>query len=336
MNKLPHILSHPQPTLARPAMPPLASRAFTRLMLWLRLCLISLIGLISLSTGAWAQSNGQLVAPPKLTSLLVDEAQLLNSADAQQIRERLHAYERDKGSQIAIITLKSTEGEDLFAFSQRAAEQYKLGRQGVGDGVLIVVAAQDRKIWLYVMRHLEGALPDLAAKRIVSEHITPAFKQQQYAAGLNAGITQIIARINGEALPPPVNPPAQADWDWTSILVLVGVGTLLGSNIAGSWSRWLVAPSAGTAVAAIAYDMTQLMWLGMGSGVIVLILVFVFGSRRFQMSLHREDHGSSIAWPTGWSGSNGGYSNSSGSSGSSWGGSFGGGDAGGGGAGGDW
>lgn len=109
---------------------------------------------------------------------------------------------RPKAVKLAgILIVPTTAPEDVFSYTQRAAGTYKLGRKGVGDGVLIVIAKNDRKVHVYVMRALEGAIPDAYAKRIINEQMQPAFRQNQFAAGLDAATTQIEKLINGEQLP---------------------------------------------------------------------------------------------------------------------------------------
>lgn len=278
-------------------------------------------------------------AIPPLTAPVVDTANLLNANDKAALTQKLLDFEKTNGSQIAVLIVPSTAPEDIFSYSQRAAETYKVGRKGIGDGVMVVVAVNDRKVWIYVMRSLEGAIPDLMAKRVIDQTITPAFKQGQYAQGLNAGVGQLMQLIKGENLPTPSAPVAQkqSGADFSDILILIGVLTVIGSGIAGATNRWLIAPPAGGIAGLIVFSMTGILLLGMGAGVVVLLLVWLFGSRNFQMATHRINHGNDVFWGGGFGGLGGGFGGSGGSSsGGGWGGSGGGGDAGGGGAGGGW
>lgn len=304
-----------------------------RARLWLCACVLP----ISLLFVTQVQAQSLQPIPP-LTSLVVDQANILDANQKVALTQKLLAFERSKGSQIAILTVPTTAPEDIFSYAQRAAETYKLGRQGVGDGVLIVVASNDRKVWVYVMRHLEGAIPDLAAKRVIAETITPAFKQGQYAQGLDAGTTQLMKLIEGESLPAPTTNVQNdsADTGLMDLLILVGVLSIIGSNIAAATNRWLIAPPAGGVAGLIAYSMTNALFWGVGAGFVVLLLILIFGSRSFQMATHRTSnnhHNNDIFWGGGMGG---GWGGSSGGMGGGWGGSGGGGDAGGGGAGGSW
>lgn len=310
-----------------------------RARLWLLACLLAVSGLLFA-----VQTHAQtLQAIPPLTSLVVDQANILDANQKAALTQKLLAFEQSKGSQIAILTVPTTAPEDIFSYAQRAAETYKLGRQGVGDGVLIVVASNDRKVWIYVMRHLEGAIPDLAVKRVIAETITPAFKQEQYAQGLDAGINQLMGLIDGEALPPPKanTQNDSADAGFMDLLILIGVLSIIGSNIAAATNRWLIAPPAGGVAGLIAYSMTSGLFWGVGAGLAVLVFILIFGNRSFQMATHRTSNNhrnNDIFWGGGLGGGmGGGWGGSSGGmGGGGWGGSGGGGDAGGGGAGGSW
>lgn len=310
-----------------------------RARLWLLACLLAVSGLLFA-----VQTHAQtLQAIPPLTSLVVDQANILDANQKAALTQKLLAFEQSKGSQIAILTVPTTAPEDIFSYAQRAAETYKLGRQGVGDGVLIVVASNDRKVWIYVMRHLEGAIPDLAAKRVIAETITPAFKQGQYAQGLDAGINQLMGLIDGEALPPPKanTQNDSADAGFMDLLILIGALSIIGSNIAAATNRWLIAPPAGGVAGLIAYSMTSGLFWGVGAGLVVLVFILIFGNRSLQMATHRTSNNhrnNDIFWGGGLGGGmGGGWGGSSGGmGGGGWGGSGGGGDAGGGGAGGSW
>ncbi len=306
------------------------------------LSLLTLLALNSVFSG-FAQAQQGLQAIPPLTKLVVDQANILSPTEEEVLWQKLLAFDKAKGSQIAVITVPTTAPEDIFSYSQRAAETYKLGRKGVGDGVLVVVAANDRKVWIYVMRHLEGAIPDVLAKRVINEYITPAFKQGQYAAGLEAATTQLMKLIEGEQLPAPsasANNQYGEEVGLMDVLILIGALAIIGSGIAGATSRWLVAPPAGGVAGLIAYTMTSVFGLGLMAGIAVFVFILIFGGRSYQMATQRSSNNrrnNDIFWGGGFGGGSGGWGGGSGGGfGGGWGGSGGGGDAGGGGAGGSW
>src|SRR5690625_719246 len=113
----------------------------------------------------------------------------------------LEQFERQKGAQIFMLTIPSLEGEDIESFAVRVFEDWGVGRKTVDDGVLLVAAIDDRKLRIEVGYGLEGAIPDIVAGRIIRDQIAPAFQQGAYAQGLMAAATQLMQRIDGEALP---------------------------------------------------------------------------------------------------------------------------------------
>lgn len=142
---------------------------------------------------------------PALKSRVTDLTGTLAPHEVKQLDQKLAAFEQNKGSQIAILIVPTTQPETIEQYSMRVAETWKLGRKGIDDGILLLIAKNDRSLRLEVGYGLEGALPDAIAKRIIAEIITPHFKQGQFAEGITAGIDAILAVIKGEPLPPPKN-----------------------------------------------------------------------------------------------------------------------------------
>ena len=164
--------------------------------------------LFTLCLGLAHADTGALMPVPALTARVMDQTATLNTAQRQTLENQLTALEQARGSQVVVLLVPTTQTEDIAAFANRVADAWKIGRKGVGDGLLIVVAKQDRRVRIEVARALEGAIPDLAAHRIIDEVMTPAFKQGDFAGGLTQGISQIDKLIAGEALPAPA-PSAQ-------------------------------------------------------------------------------------------------------------------------------
>ena len=157
-----------------------------------------LLGWLVLAGLAQAQ-----LAVPALTAHVVDTTGTLAATARDPLEAKLAAFEQSSGAQVVLLLVPSTQPEDIAAYANRVADQWKIGRKAIGDGLLVVVALQDRRIRIEVAKTLEGAIPDLAAKRIIDQAITPRFKQGDYAGGLDAGVGQIMALIRGEALPAP-------------------------------------------------------------------------------------------------------------------------------------
>ncbi len=143
------------------------------------------------------------VAVPALASRVTDLTGTLTQDQAASLEQKLAAFEAKKGSQIAVLMLPSTQPEEIEQYSIRVAEAWKIGRKGTDDGVILVVAKNDRRLRIEVGYGLEGAIPDAVAKRIISETITPRFKAGDFYGGVSAGVDQLIRLIDGEKLPPP-------------------------------------------------------------------------------------------------------------------------------------
>jgi uncharacterized protein len=143
------------------------------------------------------------VAVPALTARVTDLTGTLNASQRASLEQKLEAFENRKGSQIAVLIVPTTEPEDIEQYSIRVVDAWKLGRKGVDDGALLLVAKNDRKLRIEVGRGLEGVVPDIAAKRIVADTITPRFRGGDFYGGIDAGVTQLIGLVDGEPLPAP-------------------------------------------------------------------------------------------------------------------------------------
>jgi len=163
------------------------------------LLLVAMLALLW-PAGAVAQS---VLPVPALTARVIDQTGTLDASQIAALGSRLEALEREKGSQVVVLMVPTTAPEDIASFANRVANDWKIGRRDVGDGVLLIVAKNDRQLRIEVAKTLEGAIPDLAARRIIDGAITPGFRQDDYAGGLQAGVEQIAALIAGEALPAP-------------------------------------------------------------------------------------------------------------------------------------
>ena len=151
-------------------------------------------------------SAGAEVAVPLLKARVTDLTGMLSANDVAQMEQKLAAFEAKKGSQLAVLIVPTTQPETIEQYSIRVAEAWKLGRKGVDDGALLLVARDDRALRIEVGYGLEGALPDATAKRIIAEIILPKFKQGDFSGGIAAGIERVMGVIEGEPLP---SPPVQ-------------------------------------------------------------------------------------------------------------------------------
>jgi len=187
------------------------------------------------------------VAVPPLTGRVVDLTATLTPDQAAALEQKLKDFETRKGSQLAVLIVPTTQPETIEQYSLRVAELWKLGRKKVDDGVLLIVAKNDRKLRIEVGYGLEGALNDATSKRIIDEIITPKFRSGDFAGGISDGADRILKVIDGEPLPPPKPEGEMPDFGaiadyfpFLFIIVLVGggifraiFGRLLGSLVAG-------------------------------------------------------------------------------------------------------
>ncbi len=203
-------------------------------------------------------------AVPQLTSRVVDTAQILSAGEAGSIETQLARIEQERGAQIVVLLVNSTAPEDISSYANRVANAWKIGRRDVGDGVLIIIAKEDRKLRIEVAKSLEGAIPDLAAKQIISNALAPALKAGQYAQGIEAAIEQLDQRIGAENLPSPsaqdgFNPQEQG-FEWMDFFIFlffaVPIGGVIAKSIFGNKLGSLVT---GGAVGGIAFFITASM-----------------------------------------------------------------------------
>ncbi len=299
-----------------------------------QLALLLLLAITAL--GAWAQP---LVAVPPLSERVIDLTGTLTAVESQQLIGKLAAFEADAGPQVVVLLVPTTQPEDIASFAQRVGVEWKIGRRDVGDGLLIVVAKNDRKIWIAPAKALEGAVPDLAARKVVTEQISPRFKTGDFAGGIDAGVDALISRIKGENLPAPTARDRSRGNEGfgfapLELLLFAFVALpILATVLRSIFGRGLGSLAAGAAGGGIAWFVTQsLIFAGIG-GVIGFGLALLGGlGSRFARTSSRH-HGGWVGGG-GWTGGMGG-----GGFGGGGGGGFssgGGGDFGGGGAGGDW
>lgn len=177
------------------------------------------------------------VAVPPLAARVTDLTATLDAAQKQQLESRLAQFEAKKGAQIAVLLLPTTEPETIEQYGLRVAEAWKLGRKGVDDGALLLIAKDDRAMRIEVGYGLEGVLPDAIAKRIIAETITTHFKSGDYYRGIAAGIEQMIAVIEGEPLPPP-RQRSSSTGNFQNLESLLLIGFMLVMVVGGYCARY--------------------------------------------------------------------------------------------------
>ena len=295
------------------------------------LALASLLGLAGV-----VQAQDAVPVPP-LSGRVVDQSGTLTPPQAQALSSKLEAIETQRGAQLVVLIVPTTQPEDIATYGQRVADTWKLGRRDVGDGLVIVVAKNDRRINIEVAKTLEGAIPDVLAGRIINEQIKPAFRANDYAGGLNAAIDRLDKAIAGEALPTPTRKSGGGNakrglfggFDLQDLAIFLFVGVpIAGALLTGIFGRKLGSLLTGGAVGGIAWWLTASLLVASGAGLIALFLIGVMG-----MGSGRGGRGGG---PIVWGGGGGGGFGGGGGGGGGGFSSGGGGDFGGGGASGSW
>jgi uncharacterized protein len=301
--------------------------------------LLALAALVSFAASAADPRlpDGTLAVPP--LARVTDTTGTLNASQRQSLEAKLAAFESARGTQIAIVMVGTTQPEPISDFAQRIGDAWKIGRAEVGDGLLIVVAKDDRRVWIAVAKTLEGAIPDLAAARVIREQITPRFRQGDFAGGIGAGLDSIFRLIEGEALPAPSTTPtgeiSASGLEMLLPFIMMGVVfAVLMRTMFGVPGAFV----AGVGTGAVSGWLLSSLMLGIVAGVAALVIGLasrsgggggggrVAGGRR---------GGGTVFLPGGYGGG-GGWSGGGGRSGGGGWSSGGGGNFGGGGAGGSW
>jgi len=268
---------------------------------WLRHCLFAVLLLLPLAAGAD-------VAVPPLKARVTDLTGTLDAAQKSALEQKLAAFEAKKGAQVAVLMLPTTQPETIEQYAVRVEEAWKLGRKGVDDGVLLVIAKEDRKLRIEVGYGLEGVLPDAVAKRIVADDIAPRFKQGDFYGGVTAGVDRITGVIAGEALPPPTAAPAQQrggdNWNHLFVIGFVVV-FVVGGILRAIFGRFIGAGIVSVVVGIIAWSI---------AGVFLVALIAAFIAFIFAMS-NGGNGGGFSSGGGGFSSDSGGFSGGGGSSG---------------------
>lgn len=264
------------------------------------------LAVLSLSAPA---ADDRVPLPP-LTARVIDLTGTLTRDQHAQLENQLASLERDKGAQLAVLLLPTTQPETIEQYGIRFAEAWKIGRKGVDDGVIVIVAKNDRAVRIEVGYGLEGAIPDAVAKRIIEERITPRFREGDFFGGLQSATAALGKIISGEAL------PARTERDSNvSMGSDLQIFLLFALTLVARWARALFGLLGALGAAGIAGG---LAWLIFGSWLAAAIAALVV----FVMSFARAGGGS------GWHTGGGGFSGGGGGGGfSGGGGGFGGGGA---------
>jgi len=262
------------------------------------------------------------VPVPTLKARVTDLTGTLSAQQKSELEARIAAYEARRGSQIAVLLLPTTKPEEIEQYSIRVAEAWKIGRKGVDDGLILLVAKDDRRLRIEVGYGLEGAIPDSVARRVIDEKITPRFRDGDFYGGVRDGVDQLIKLAEGEKLPPPqasARPARSVDDAFQYAIPAFILCMVVGGILKAMLGRF-----PGSLATAVGLGLIAFLLFGMTVAAIAAIFAFI-------VSFINTGGGRGGGWSSGggtWGGSSGGSS-------SSWGGG-GGGRFGGGGSSGRW
>ncbi|HEI8452215.1 TPA: TPM domain-containing protein [Morganella morganii] len=143
---------------------------------------------------------------PRMQGSVTDTAGLLTAGESSSIEQKLNALRERTGTQIAVLTVNTTGSRDIESYAEKVFSQWRLGRINIDDGILLLVASDDRAMRIEVGYGLEGAVSDAVANRILKDYFIPNFKMGNYAGGINDTVDALIARVRNEPLPPVTTP----------------------------------------------------------------------------------------------------------------------------------
>jgi len=237
---------------------------------------VALLALL-LSVAAHAE-----VAVPPLSQRVTDLTETLDTQQTQTLEARLAAFEKEKGAQLAVLIVPTTEPESIEQFGIRVAESWKLGRKGVDDGALLLVAKDDRALRIEVGYGLEGVLNDATANRIIDEIIVPRFKRGDYYPGIEAGLAALMQIVNGEPLPSPKKrAAASGKFDIESMLFIAfGLVVVVGGMLRALLGRFPAAVLTGGGLGLLAWLTVAPMLVALVVGAMAFVFVLLGGGGR--------------------------------------------------------
>jgi uncharacterized protein len=262
-----------------------------------------------------------LVAVPKLERRVTDLTGTLSAEQIATLDQRLAAFERTKGSQIAVLMVPTTKPETIEQYGIRVADAWKVGRAKVDDGLILIVAKNDQRLRIEVGYGLEGVVPDAVARRVIREIIAPHFLAGDFYGGINDGVDRLIKLIEGEPLPPPpaakAKPqPASEAYEQYFVILLVFT-VIVGGVLTRLLGRFFGATATGGIAGGLALLIAGTLFAAIAAGLLAFVFSLLFGGAGGMVSRGRRG---------GWGGPVGGWG----------GGSWGGGGGGGGWSGGGW
>jgi uncharacterized protein len=212
---------------------------------------------------------------PSLTARVTDETGTLTSEQRSALEQTLKDFEASKGTQISVLIVPTTQPETIEQYSMRVVEQWKLGRQKIDDGALLIIAKNDRALRIEVGYGLEGALNDATSSRIIREVIVPRFKLGDFYGGITAGVDSIIRVVNGEPLPAPAQRRGETDGIGRLLPVLFVMAVVAGGLLRALFGRLPGAVVTGGIIGVLAWVLSGAIFVAVVAGAIALIFTLV-------------------------------------------------------------
>ena len=225
---------------------------------------------------AWTVLAQNLQPVPELRARVIDQTGTLDAPSVAAIESKLAAFEQSHGSQVVVVMVPTTAPEDIADYTQRLGDAWKIGRRDVGDGVLFVIAKNDRRMRIATAKTLEGAIPDLMARRILDSAVAPSLRAGDYAGGIQAGLDQIFALIRGEGLPAPTTQGARGGgedlFDGMEVLFILAFAVpIFSSVLRGLFGNKLGTVLTGFGSGGLAWVLTAVGWIAIVAGLLGML-----------------------------------------------------------------
>jgi len=217
------------------------------------------------------------VAVPPLTSHVTDLTNTLDGTQKQTLESELAALEQRKGAQLGVLIVPTTQPEEIAQYAIRVFDAWKLGRKGIDDGALLIVAKNDHRVRIEVARGLEGAIPDAAASRIIREYITPKFRAGDFYGGIHDATTTLTKLIDGEQLPPPMTKESDDHSSLPNLIFFGLFGAIWLRGFLGFLPRAVRGISIGGIAGVAAWFITQALGLSLGLAFVGFIIGVLSG-----------------------------------------------------------
>ncbi|WP_272545118.1 TPM domain-containing protein [Burkholderia cepacia] len=224
-------------------------------------------------------ARADAVIPP-LASRVTDVTGTLTGDQLVSLEKMSREFEAKRGTQISVLVVSTTEPETIEQYSMRVVEQWKLGRKNIDDGVLLIVAKNDRALRIEVGYGLEGVLTDATSSRIINEAIVPRFRNGDFYGGITAGLDAIMRVTSGEPLSPPQRRALSGDGAGRLLPVLFLLTVMAGGLLRAMFGRLPGAVVTGGVVGVLAWILSQALLVAVAAGLMALLFTLLGGGTR--------------------------------------------------------